>query len=749
MFDGVSFSDNVLLFHTSASAHQSGAVTTLRLGSVKFTNDTVSLGKYGPFALPPEVRDAKGFQHVLVLNGNTIRVGGQSKAPRKRPDWPVLTYAYRLYADHAGVETDRELPPFLAQMIEAKRLLWNAMCERCQRAIEKGQTITADVVDALAADATATLTAFNDSLGRSKDRITFPKDDVKQIPARRVGAYARFAAHLNHLAKEDKPVPDGLQKRVDAVLKQYPYDWTHFGAFEREIPSIGAELVKSMATPTSIAAPVVQTFRSVFKRRRSMKLKGFDGLPYPKDARTFDWFHEFRFGSGGLKVERLNLKGSASLRLGPPVSPELSGHPLMLGRKATLRLLRPITFTIEGQEVTFAMMMHRPLPKSGLLKQWRLLCRKCEYWVNFMLEIPAYSEPVPDAGGVAGLDLNWRVLPSGSILLGMLADGEEDTMIVFDMDRSARATDEGGMIETSSEGGFRVVSLGVGPSRWGRNNLRNGVNYGVPDTFAGSRQIRELRDKAKDKLKFRLERILGEETPSYLSLCGARGLKQLAQEFDATHPDASAQIQEWAIHDADLLRVTRKLSEQLDGRLKKGYEQLAHHLCRKLSKRGIKCISIEENFLKHIAEAEKKYQPEAIQRSAYYRQSLGLSNMIGALEHIGGKYGIVLSRRKSAYTTSRCRFCGAICDFGAKRTTQCPGCSRVIDQDQNAAHNLRNAELAEINAPATQEVVQEKAEQVYSWTLTIGRVSPEGEIRQKRDLLLTAKAKKPAAAQAV
>ena len=59
MFDGVSFSDNVLLFHTSASAGQSGAVTTLRLGGVEFTNDTVSLGKYGPFALPSEVRDAK------------------------------------------------------------------------------------------------------------------------------------------------------------------------------------------------------------------------------------------------------------------------------------------------------------------------------------------------------------------------------------------------------------------------------------------------------------------------------------------------------------------------------------------------------------------------------------------------------------------------------------------------------------------------------------------------------------------
>lgn len=134
MFDGVSFSDDVLLFHTNASADQSGAATPLRQGSVKFTNDTVSLGRYGPFALPPEVRDAKEFQHLLALNDNIVRIGRTSKAPRKRPDWPVLTYAYRLYADHAGVETDRQLPPFLTQMIEAKRLLWNAMCERCQRA---------------------------------------------------------------------------------------------------------------------------------------------------------------------------------------------------------------------------------------------------------------------------------------------------------------------------------------------------------------------------------------------------------------------------------------------------------------------------------------------------------------------------------------------------------------------------------------------------------------------------------------
>lgn len=376
------------------------------------------------------------------------------------------------------------------------------------------------------------------------------------------------------------------------------------------------------------------------------------------------------------------------------------------------------------------MMMHRPLPANGLLKQWRLLYRGGEYWVNFMMEIPPYRETTPDAGGVAGLDLNWRVLPDGGILLGMLTDGDnhEDTMIIFDMNRSPRATDKGGMIDTYSEGGFRVVSFGVGPSRWGRNNVRTGVNYGVPDTFDGARQIRELRDKAKDELKIRIERMLGEEAPSYLSLCGVRGLKQLAQELEATQPEVSAEIQRWAIHDEDLYRVTRKLSDLLDGRIKRGYDQLAHHLCRRLSERGIKRIAIEENFLKKVAEAEKKYQPEALQKSARYRQAVGPSNMISTLEHIAGKYGISLSRRKAAYTTSRCRFCEATCEFGAKRTAQCPGCLQVIDQDQNAAHNLRSAELAEINNPGTQDEVQEPTEQPHSWTITIGRVSREGEI---------------------
>jgi hypothetical protein len=740
MFDKVTFSKNVLLFHTKADASQAGSITTLRQAGVAFTPQTVSLGKYGPFTLPAEVSTSDEFKRLLTLNDNSLRVVGLSKSPRKRPDWPMVTYAYRLYASHDGVETSKDVPLLLAPMVEAKRNLWNALCGRCIAAMEKGQTITAEVLDALALDVNTTLTAFNDSLGRSKHKIPFPKDDVKEIPAKRVGAYARFVSRLGHLAEEEKPVPEGLRERVSAVLVRYPYDWAHFRDFEKSILSVSSQLMETMSIPAVIGSPVVQAYRATFKRRRSMKMKGFDGIPHPKDVRNFGWFHEFSFGSGGFPVTRLKNKGSSSVRFGEAVSPEQSGHPLMRGRKATLRSLCPVTFTIGEQDVTFALMMHRPLPDNGLLKQWRLLFHDGQYWVNFMMEIPPYVERLADVvEGVAGLDLNWRVLPNGALLLGMVADGTDDTMIEFDMERSAKATDQGGMIETSSQGGFRVISLGVGPSRWGRNNLRQSVNYSVPDTFAGASIIRSLRDKAKDELKIQIDRMLGDDSPSYLSLCGARGLKQLAKELDASHPEVSEVIRLWAVKDEDVYRVTLKISALLSGRMKRGYEQLAHHLCRKLAARGITRIAIEKNFLKAIAEAEKKYQPVALQKSAQYRQSVGASNFILVLDNIGAKYGITLVRRDAAYTTTRCRFCGGKCEFGAKRTAQCPGCSLVIDQDQNAAHNLRDAEMEEISNPAPQEVKEDNTN-LFSWTLTIGRVSPDGELRQKRDLLLTGKA---------
>lgn len=740
MFNKISYSDDILKFHTSESASQCGASVALRQASIAFTTDSVTLGNYGPFALPPELKSSKGFREILDLNGGSFRVAGISRSPRKRPSWPILTYAYRLYLHHEGIATSDVLPPQISQMIEAKRTLWNTLIEHCEDAIEAGQSVTREVIDVLAKEVILALASFNDSLGRSKDKIPFPKDDPDKLPAQRLGAYARFLNRLHHLHQDRRPVPDGLEGRIAAFLKQYPYSWEPFRKFEKSIDAIGREIALKNAIPDSIAAHVIQSYRACFKRRRTMKLKGFDGIPRVKSAKEFNWVHEFSFGSGGVKVARFMTKGTSSIRLGRAEAPERTGHPLMNGRKSTKRSLLPVTFDIEGNEITFAMMMHRPLPENALLKRWRLVHREGQYWVNFMLEIPPYVEETGAAPKVAGLDLNWRVLPDRGIMIGMLTDGEDDTMIVVDMNRSSAATDDGGMLQTGVEGGFRIVSMGVGPSRWGRNNTRKGRNFGIADTLDGLRAIRQLRDKAKDDLKIRIEKAMGGQTPSHLSACGVRGLKKMADEVEENFPAVADEIRGWATKDQDLYRVLEKASRLLDGRMERGYEQLARYICRNLAQKGIRRISMEETFLEKIAEAEKKYQPVALQKSARYRQAVGLSRFINILSQIGAKFGITLDRNHGAYTTTKCRFCGEKCEFGQGRTAQCPGCSRLIDQDQNAAHNLRNIGISLLNGDVETAGTKEDpstSARTPTWTLTIGRISINGELKQKRDLLLS------------
>lgn len=737
MFDRVTYSNGILEFHTADFASQAGAATALRQSSMAFTDKTVTLGSYGPFPLPTEFRAGSDFQRMIASCGGNARVTGLSKTPRKRPGWPMLTYAYRLYLDHKGVAVSRVLPDALRHIVETKAALWNAMVARCEQTIEAGQPVPAEAIDALAVEVKAALTVFNDALGRSKDKIAFPQDEPTEVPAKRFDAYARFKFRLEHIGKEGKPVPEGMLDRLRTFVEQYPYNWEPLHVFERSIESVGKEIAAAKSIPDKIARPVIEAFRACFKRRRTQKVKGFVGLPRTKDVRRFNWFHEEPFRSGGLEVPRFVAKGIVPLRFGPPAPAATTGHPEIKGLRAQLRTLQPVTFRIEGHEVTFAALMHRPLPKNGMLKRWRLVHRDGEYWLNFMVEVPPFVKNARAVveRDVAGLDVNWRVLPSGEILIAMLADGKDDTMITLSMDRSSAATDQGGMIVAGAEGGFRTVSLGVGPSRWGRHNVAIGVNYGIPDTFAGLRTIRHLRDTAKDELKIRIAKAMGDETPIYLTACGARGLKKMADEIEARFPETAKDIRDWSVQDRDYCRVLRKASDLLDGRLRRGYDQLAHQLCRVLAPRGIRVISIEEHFLKKIAEAEKKEQPVALQKSARYRQAVGVGRFIDILGQIGIKYGIALKRNNAMYTTALCRFCAAKCEFDGRRTMQCPGCSRVIDQDQNAAHNLRMAEITQM----TQEQTVSEAAPVSGSTMivTIGRVTIDGVLKQKRDVAIS------------
>lgn len=740
MFDRISYDGNVLLFHTAADASQSGASTTLKNGRIVLDRESVSIGQHGPFPLPRDLKEKTEFRE-LFSNAPLIAVAGASKTPRTRPDWNIRNYSYRLYSHHEGIPSSGDVDEQLKSFLNAKHSLWNLLCDRCERAVDNGQTITSETLDELREHVWKELTEFNDSLGRSKDKLRFPDDDPVAQRAARVGAYWRLAGRLRHCREDSRPAPEGLEDHVISVLKQYPYDWSPFKTFEKNVRSIGKQIAAEENISDAVAGPVIASFERVFKNRRARKLKGFAGLPHRKEGKDFNWFHEAAFTSRDVTITKLLRNGVSCFSIGGPVAPPASGHPLMEGRKARLRQMRPITFQIEGEQVTFGILLHRLPDSDTLLKQWRLLCRKGKYWLNLIGEVPP-AAITPDADGVAGLDFNWRRLRDGSLLIGMLSDGKDDLMIQVDPKKSPTATDRGGMISYRAANDSRIVTMALGSSRWGRNNLQKNANYGVSDTLDGAQQIRQMRDEAKDNLKRSISVLMGNDTPPHLSRCGARGLKEIAATVQKSHLAVAQEIAAWAVKDADYLRVLRKISTLLDGRLKKGYEQLAVFLFKRLSERGIRTIAIEEKFLKRVAEAEKKYQPAALQKSARSRQALGIGQFAQILEHIGSKHGISLVRKKAAHTSSRCGHCGETILFDGKRVAECPGCKKLIDQDQNAAHNLRDAQLHD-TAHTPEKVVVPTVE--ASWTLTIGRCSPSGEVRQTRDLLLIRPREKEAA----
>ena len=337
------------------------------------------------------------------------------------------------------------------------------------------------------------------------------------------------------------------------------------------------------------------------------------------------------------------------------------------------------------------------------------------------------------------MDINWRVTDDG-LLIGALHDGTETTMMYLNQEVSSRATTKGGAIQRAAHEGFRTINVGIGPSRWGRNNVRKNVNYGITDTDAGLRDIQRRSDEAIETLKRKLTLMLGDDTPSFLSQARYRGLVKLAEEIRGSYPEAADIIDEWKQKDGDMRRVYSKANALLTGRTMKAYEQLCVVICRELTAKKVSRIVIEKAILKKVAANEKKNQPVALQKSARYRQSAGLSIFVQKLKQIAPKHGKTVVEREAAYTTQNHFNCGQTIDFGHLRRKQCSRCGEVVDQDDNAAKNLRAADLDA--GTGTVEEVKGVSPDAITWEFSVARVAINGEIKQKRKVVIVVEPQK-------
>ena len=163
-----------------------------------------------------------------------------------------------------------------------------------------------------------------------------------------------------------------------------------------------------------------KAFESVLKRRRKLKMKIMDGWPrlkYPDQPGYDNWNISYYLNSADIKIADLNEQGISSLRLGRPIQPALSGHPLMEKRRARTRKLRPALITISDKlthgrfDLRFGVLQSRQLPEEGWLKEWKLIHKDGKFWLCLIVQVRRSKADSNQAA--AGVDIGWRRTKTG------------------------------------------------------------------------------------------------------------------------------------------------------------------------------------------------------------------------------------------------------------------------------------------------------------------------------------------------
>jgi hypothetical protein len=308
-------------------------------------------------------------------------------------------------------------------------------------------------------------------------------------------------------------------------------------------------------------------------------------------------------------------------------------------------------------------------------------------------------------------------------------------MLCLDYETSSPSSQDGGPVRRITFGEYSALSLAVGPSRWGRNNVRKGFNYGIADTPDGIRSIQKLVATNLKDAKVEIAALLKGKITPVLERSRAYGFRRFEENVKLSAPEVKPVIERWSLKHADMRRVQKKAQRLLTGRMEKAYEQLSLTVCRLLSEKKVSTLAIEDSFLKYVAEHPMRGKSLALRQSMRYRHAAGLSVFIRKLKHAAQRLGITIVEHRPENTSRLCAFCGADLVFGKERKTTCSACSHVVDIDENAARNLR---LAELRARSNAETVAPVPETpMFTWEFSIARVDRNGVERQKRNAVIT------------
>jgi hypothetical protein len=639
-----------------------------------------------------------------------LRISGTAKTARKftaEDGWGNAIYKYRVYITHPGLKTDGEIPAWLKESTERQKAFWNRLAWLCRDARRRCSAVpTEEIIAFVQTTILPEIDAFNDALGRSKEKLKHPTKLKVEMPG--LDGLWNFVGELRKRIEKGRAVPDGLLEKVILFAQQYKADYTPLNEFITNLTAIAEKEATALALRRFEIRPTVSSFKAALGRRKTMKVPWSEGWPlikYPDSPKANNWGLHYYFNKAGVDAALLETgSGVPGLTFGPAHKPTETGHETLVGHAANRRL-REAEISIAGKNreqetFRFAVLEHRPLPAHSHLKEWKLLFQDGAMWLCLVVEL---QRPLLDPSLLAaGLDIGWRRTEEG-IRFGTLYEPAMKTIheLTIDLERSPK--DHMNRIP---------FCINMGPTRWEKRNIQRlfpdwKPGDGIPNALGIKAALQTRRDYFKDTAKILIRKHLGEQTPAWLEKAGRNGLLHLKEEFKED-VELQGLLTQWERDDEQVGGLASMYSKTVTARIEYGQLQIAHDVCRHLQQKGLTRLIVEDNFLAQIAQNQDNEDPVSLKRSQKYRQFAAIGKFIALLKNTAAKYGITVDAHAALNTTRICQYCNHLNPATEKERFNCEGCGREIKQDDNAAVNLSrfdsDLELAEMAVHAGREV---------------------------------------------
>ena len=708
--------------------------------------------------LAPDGSERPQKREVLIIEGKDgqLFAPGISKTPSnnsKEDGWRTRVLKFRAYFTHPGVEVEDgttanhiEIPQWLQDSINRQRRFRNRLVKLCIDARNACCPVNyEDFTSFVKERVLPAVDDFNNSLGRSKDKISTKKLRV-ETPS--VFFLMRFGAFLQHLENEGKPVPEGLAQRIFAFTKDLKLDFTPINQFQRNLNAIVRQeryledlslverrnedgelqihkVYRRLSDPDAIEARrsalelrvwewehVVAGFKSTLESRRTLRRPFYEGWPRFSDEKSTNWGLHYYLRNGGTDASLLIGKGVRGLKLEPAVPPHLSGRTWEPTGRRARRELNPVQISfrdkITGEQLIFhfVVLRHRfPIPEGTLIKEWKLIHNRNGLWLCFVVE-GRFAKPTIKSGKTAAVHIGWR-REGAELWPAMVFDptckGRDSfRRVIVDTELLPEKSDE-----------HTPFRINMGPSRKGRRSpywingskphLRAEAGEAeavqIQDTWNGIEWLGQWRDDRKDIFKSLLLNSLNP-VPRGLQKAGVRTLHEIGESL--TDSILVKAYKAWAAEDQEIGNLTTEFSTRIASRLSNGYSRVAHDICRLFSEHGVSTIAIQDSLLAKVAKKKKSSETEAeraiLQNSQSNRQRIAPGLLLKKLLSVAEVYGLNVVKVENAYISRTHNNgepeCNHVNPPSVQRLITCEKCGKVYDQDENACRNMVDAAVA-------------------------------------------------------